>query len=179
MVSATGFKPNDLVYALNGLSIEVVDTDAEGRMVLADTLALASKAKPRLLLDFATLTGACVRALDTRRAGVFSGDRKLSARAVEVGEDCGERAWSFPIGEEAFEVLKSEHADIRQCAAHNNSDHIYAATFLSKFVEKGVDWVHMDLSCEENKGGLGLVPSTVTGFGVRWAVNFAEDYFKV
>ena len=182
LISHEAYRPNDVVVAANGMSIEVVDTDAEGRMILSDTLVLASEKEPDLIFDFATLTGSVVRALDTRRCGAYSNDLKFSDLAVKVGERCGERVWNFPIGEDYNDSLKSDVADIRQCASSNCSDHIYAATFLSKFVgkvkNKPITWLHVDLAADTNKGGLGLVPSETTGFGVRFGYQLANEYLK-
>lgn len=172
LISPHANRPNDLIYAANGMSIEMVDTDAEGRLVLADALYLASKEKPTVVIDYATLTGAIVRSLDTRRAGVFSNSDKLLLKGYEAGEQSGERTWGFPIGQDYMNKLKSEVADIKQCSTHPNADHIYAATFLSQFVEKDVPWIHMDLATDTNPGGLGLVKTETTGFGVRWTHAF-------
>lgn len=176
-ISPTGYKPNDVVTAMDGTSIEVVDTDAEGRMVLCDTLCYSKEVKPDLILDFATLTGAAVYSIGTRRAAVFSNVSKAGEMAVDVGNQTGERCWLFPIGEDYCENIKSDVADILQCSSVRGVDHINAATFLSHFVGN-TPWVHMDLSPEENKGGLGLVGTDVTGFGVRWGLKFIEKYFK-
>ena len=179
LISPTAYKPNEVVVASNGLAIEVVDTDAEGRMVLSDTLALASKQKPDLLIDYATLTGAVVRSIDTRRAGIFSNQEKLLMQAHEAGQRSGDRTWPFPIGKDYLRSLKSDIADIRQCAVTNNSDHIYAATFLSKFVAQNVPWVHVDIAgVSENKGGLGLCSTENTGFGVHWTYEFVKSQLK-
>lgn len=167
LISTTAYRPNEVVIASNGISIEVVDTDAEGRMALSDTLVLACESDPDLVIDYATLTGAVVRAIDTRRSGVFSNRDSLRELAVEAGEASGERVWGFPIGEDYWESIQSEIADVRQCATTNNSDHIYAATFLSSFVKPEIPWLHVDLSAESNKGGLGLSAKDVTGYGVR------------
>jgi leucyl aminopeptidase len=177
-ISPLGYKPNDVVTACNGVSIEVIDTDAEGRMVLSDTLAIASESKPDLIVDFATLTGAAVRALDTRMSAVFSNHKKLGMRAVEIGESCGERVWNFPIGDDYNDALKSDVADVRQCAASSNCDHIYAATFLSKFVDAQIPWLHVDLVCAENKGGLGLAKTNTTGWGVRFTLNLVQELIE-
>lgn len=176
-ISSLAYKPNDVVIALDGTSIEVVDTDAEGRMVLADTLAYARKEKPDLVLDFATLTGSATRAIGTRRCAIFSNDKKLMDLALKSGDASGERVWGFPIGEDYREALKSEVADIIQCLNTPNPDHISAATFLSHFVGDEVPWIHMDLAADTNKGGLGLVASDNTAFGVRWGVELVESYF--
>jgi leucyl aminopeptidase len=182
LISHEGYRPNDVVIASNGISIEVIDTDAEGRMVLSDTLVLASEKEPDLILDFATLTGSVVRALDTRRCGAYSNDLKFSELAVKVGERCGERVWNFPIGDDYEDALKSDTADVRQCSSATAADHIYAATFLSKFVGKAKDkpitWLHVDLAADTNKGGLGLVSSETTGFGVRLGFNLAREYLR-
>ncbi len=178
LISPTAYKPNDVVVACDGTSIEVVDTDAEGRMVLSDTLALVRRTKPTLCIDYATLTGAAIRSLDTRRSAVFSNDTKLALKAVEAGEASGERTWSFPIGGDYREVLKSKIADIVQCAPVNNADHIYAATFLSHFIGDETPWVHVDLVAAENKGGLGLASSDTTGFGVMWTNAFVNTVMK-
>ncbi len=173
-ISPTAFKVNDVVVACDGTSIEVVDTDAEGRMVLADTLALARRTKPKLCVDFATLTGSCLRALGRKRSGVFSNRAQLAKKAVEAGDVSGERLWAFPIGEDYKEDLKSSIADLLQCAHVANSDLIYASTFLSHFIGDETPWVHVDLSAQEHEGGLGLVPSKTTGFGLRWLHHFAN-----
>ncbi|NDG83824.1 MAG: leucyl aminopeptidase family protein [Proteobacteria bacterium] len=175
LISPDAYRPNDVVVASNGVSIEVENTDAEGRMVLSDTLVLASGTKPDLILDFATLTGSVVRSLDTRRAGAFSNDLELSGRAVKVGDRVGERVWNFPINEDYSEYVRSDYADVRQCSTKKAADHIYAATFLSRFVGKGTPWVHIDLACSENPGGLGLVPTESTGFGVRFGLEFIRE----
>jgi leucyl aminopeptidase len=173
-ISPQGFKANDLVMSASGLSIEVVDTDAEGRMVLADALYFASGDEPTAIFDFATLTGACVRSLDTRRSGVFSNKREWLQRCVDVGERVGERLCSFPIDFDDFDSLRSEVADLKQCADHNNCDHIFAAAFLSRFVKES-PWIHVDLSSGRNKGGLGLMPHATTGFGVRWTCQMIKE----
>jgi leucyl aminopeptidase len=175
-ISPTGYKPNDVVEAMNGMSIEVVDTDAEGRMVLADTLCYASELKPDLIIDYATLTGAAVRSIGTTRSAVFANNKKLVKTATDAGDTTGERVWSFPIGDEYREMIKSETADILQCTAKPGPDHILAATFLSEFVEESIPWLHVDLSSEENPGGLGIVDSDVSGFGVRLGYEVIEKF---
>jgi leucyl aminopeptidase len=178
LISPTAYKPNEVVVASNGKSIEVVDTDAEGRMVLADTLALADLDGPDLLIDFATLTGAVVRAIDVKRAGIFSNQQQLLEAGYRAGEESGERAWGFPIGGDYMKELESPVADLRQCASSNNADHIYAASFLSQFVGEKTPWIHMDLAPNEVKGGLGLIGTETTGFGVLWARQLVRQVLK-
>jgi leucyl aminopeptidase len=176
LIAFDAYRPNDVVVACNGVSIEVDNTDAEGRMCLSDTLAIASEEKPDFIIDYATLTGSVIRSLDTRRSGAYSNVLKVSQLAVEVGERAGERVWNFPIGGDYNEAIKSEYADVRQCATAAAADHIYAATFLSKFVGKDIPWLHIDLAAAGNKGGLGLVPTETTGFGVRFGLEMIREY---
>jgi leucyl aminopeptidase len=175
-ISPTGYKPNDVVEAMNGVSIEVVDTDAEGRMILSDTLCYGSELKPDVMIDYATLTGTAVRSVGTVRSAIFSNNKKLVKTANDAGEATGERVWSFPIGEDYRDMLKSDIADIKQCINEAGPDHILAATFLSEFVEENIPWLHVDLSSEENTGGLGMIDSNVTGFGVRLGLETIEKF---
>lgn len=174
-IGPRAYKPNDVVTAANGTTIEVVHTDAEGRMVLADTLALATAAHPRLLIDYATLTGACVSALGTAYSGAFSNRRALHAPVIQAGADSGERVWPFPTDNDYDKALDSHVADIRQCTLGGRADHILAARFLNRFIAEGVNWLHIDLSAVNHKGGLGHVPTEVTGFGVRFTLNLLLD----
>jgi leucyl aminopeptidase len=161
------YKSQDLVTALDGTTIQVIHTDAEGRMVLADTLALAAREQPACIVDYATLTGSCVNALTERYSGVFSNRTAANALLQEAGAASGERVWPFPMDDDYDELLKSDVADIKQCAVENAGDHILGARFLSRFVPKSIPWVHVDLSAGAHKGGLAHVPTEVTGFGVR------------
>ncbi len=170
-IGPESYKPNDVVTACDGTSIEVVHTDAEGRMVLADTLALVRKSKPDLAIDFATLTGSCVAALGTRYSGVFTNDEALHAPLIAAGKTSGERVWPFPQDADYDKALDSDVADIKQCCLENDADHILAARFLSRFIGKDVPWVHVDLSAGNTKGGLGAVPTESTGFGVRFTLE--------
>ncbi|TCS35925.1 M17 family metallopeptidase [Reinekea marinisedimentorum] len=166
-IGPQSYHANEWVRALNGTTIEIVDTDAEGRMILADTLTLASRERPQLVVDYATLTGACVGALSTRYSGVFTNNEDWIMPLISAGKASGERIWPFPLDVDYDENIKSSVADIQQCNPGKSSDHIDAARFLSRFVEQGVHWVHLDLSAAKHKGGLAHVPTDVTGFGVR------------
>ena len=165
------YRPQEVVRAANGVTIQVIHTDAEGRMVLADTLALAGRTRPRLMIDFATLTGACVYALTERMSGVFSNRPELAAALVEAGRASGERVWSFPFEADYDAELESKVADIVQCAIDGKGDHILATRFLSRFVPSGTPWVHIDLSSATRSGGLAHIATDVTGFGVRLALE--------
>jgi len=169
-ISPKAYKQNDIVKALNGTHIEIIHTDAEGRMVLADTLTLASRAKPDLMIDFATLTGSMAAALGARYSGVFASSDELAQRAVNTGKQTGERLCAFPQDEDYETELDSKVADIKQCTLTGDADHILATRFLKRFVEHDTPWLHVDLSSSRCEGGLGIVASEVNGFGVAWGV---------
>ena len=173
-IGPKAYKQNDVVKALNGTTIEIVHTDAEGRMVLADTLTLAAKAKPSLIIDFATLTGSMAVALGERYSGVLGNREALLAQAVVAGKASGERVCAFPLDEDYEQALESNIADIKQCTLDGEADHILAARFLQRFVG-GVPWLHVDLSASSCKGGLGAVASDVTGFGVGWGLEMLRN----
>lgn len=170
-IGPRAYKPQDVVTAMNGTSIQVIHTDAEGRMVLADALALASERRPALILDFATLTGACVNALTERYSGVFTNRPALRGDLERAGVESGERVWCFPMDEDFDSDLDSPVADIMQCSVEGKGDHILAARFLNRFVPSGIAWAHIDLAASQRTGGLGHITTDITGFGVRYAVN--------
>jgi leucyl aminopeptidase len=174
-IGPRAYRPQEVVRAMNGVTIQVVHSDAEGRMVLADALALASRAKPHLLLDFATLTGACVNALTERYSGAFTVHGGLASAVQQAGRTSGERIWCFPMDEDFDAELESPVADVMQCTPDSKGDHILAARFLSRFVPSSIPWVHVDLSSSERKGGLAHVPTEFTGFGVRFASRLLGD----
>ncbi len=174
-IGPNAYTQQDVVVALNGTSIQVVHTDAEGRMVLADTLALAARTKPAAIVDFATLTGACVSALTERLSGFFTNRRELRDIVESAGDLSGERMHGFPMPDDFDEELESSLADIAQCLIGGKGDHIYAARFLHHFVPATTPWVHCDLSAAERAGGLAHVPHTITGFGVRFAHTLLES----
>lgn len=174
-LSPEAYKQNDIVTALDGTSIEIVHTDAEGRMVLADTLTLAARGKPDLIVDFATLTGSMAYALGSRYSGVFATTPELARLAVSAGEASGERVCIFPLDADYEAGLESKVADIKQCTLDGEADHILAARFLKRFTAER-PWLHMDLSASSCSGGLGAVGTDLTGFGVAWGVEFVEQW---
>lgn len=174
-ISPKAYKQNDIIKALNGTHIEIMHTDAEGRMVLADTLTLASRAKPNLIIDFATLTGSMAMALGARYSGVFGTSDELVQRAVSVGKQVGERMCAFPQDEDYEPALDSKVADIKQCTLDGEADHILATRFLKRFVEHETPWVHVDLSASRCEGGLGVVAHDVNGFGVAWGLGMLQE----
>jgi leucyl aminopeptidase len=174
-IGPKAYRQNEVVKAANGTAIEVVHTDAEGRMVLADTLTFASRAKPGLILDFATLTGACVGALSTRLSGAVTNRLELIPTIIAAGYESGERVWPFPLEKDFDKALKSDIADVKQCTLDSEADQILAAAFLRKFIDGDAPWVHVDLSAGNHKGGLAHIPTDITGFGVRFALSFLLD----
>ena len=172
-ISPQAYRQNEVVTALNGTTIEVVHTDAEGRMVLADTLTLAAKAKPDLIADFATLTGSMHYALGSRMSGVFASSSALAHQASRAAAASGERIVVFPYPEDYDSSLDSTVADVKQCSMEGEADHILATRFLSRFVGD-TPWLHMDLSGHSCKGGLGAVMSDANGFGVAWGIALLD-----
>jgi leucyl aminopeptidase len=176
-ISPAAYAQGDIVTALDGTTIEVVHTDAEGRMVLADTLALAARHKPQLMIDFATLTGSMQAALGQRYAGLFASTDELAAQAVAAGRASGERVCVFPQDADYEAALDSKVADLKQCTLEGDADHILATRFLGRFAGK-TPWLHVDLSASSCSGGLGAVASDVTGFGVAWGVALLDSWIS-
>ncbi len=172
-LSPEAYTQNEIVTALNGTTIEIMHTDAEGRMVLADTLTLAAREKPAAIIDFATLTGSMAVALGERMSGVIANREALAAQAVAAGQASGERVVAFPMPEDYDEALESQVADIKQCTLEGDADHILAARFLNRFVEDR-PWLHVDLSASRCKGGLGAAGSDINGFGVALGLELLE-----
>mmetsp|Transcript_18154 Transcript_18154/g.23888 ORF Transcript_18154/g.23888 Transcript_18154/m.23888 type:complete len:606 (-) Transcript_18154:281-2098(-) len=186
-VGSSAYKPDDVVSAIDGTTIEIVHTDAEGRMVLADTLALASRKASNFIkdvessdhnctiLNYATLTGSCKSALSSRYSGVFTSTPELGSKLIKIGEESGERVWPFPMDDDFNEDLESDVADTLQCLVGSEADHIYAAKFLARFIKEGSDFVHYDLSSMMHSGSLAHIKSGITGFGVRNSVWFLSS----
>jgi leucyl aminopeptidase len=170
-IGPNAYRPQEVVRAANGVTIQVIHTDAEGRMVLADTLALAAKTQPRFMMDFATLTGAAVYSLTERMSGILTNRPKLAAKLVEAGRTSGERVWNFPFDADYDTDLESKVADVLQCSVDGKGDHILATRFLSRFVPEDIAWAHVDLAAASRTGGLAHINTDITGFGVRYALE--------
>lgn len=172
-------KCNDVITALNGTTIELINTDAEGRMVLADTLALVCRGKPRAIIDYATLTGTVGAALGQRMAGAITNRRHWVEPVIQAGERCGERVWPFPYEDDYDEDLESKVADTLQCRTTGAGDHIYAARLLGRFVDSEIGWVHVDMaSSGTHTGGLAHIATDVQGYGVRFGVEWLNTLAK-
>ena len=173
-LSPQAYTQNEVVTALNGTSIEIVHTDAEGRMVLADALTLAAREKPTAIIDFATLTGSMAVAVGERMSGIIGNRDDLVARAVAAGNIVGERVVAFPMPDDYDESLDSTVADVKQCTLEGEADHILAARFLQRFVAE-TPWLHVDLSACRCKGGLGAAGTDINGFGVALGLQLLES----
>ena len=176
MPSGSAQRPGDIVRTCNGKTIEVADTDAEGRLILADALAYAQRFKPRAIIDLATLTGAIYTVLGETAAGLFSNDADLTARLKNAAERTSERVWELPLFPEFFEYMKSEVADIRNIASKpSGGGASKGAAFLATFAE-GCKWAHLDIAAmahpREDKP---LVPKGGSGYGVRLLLQFCRD----
>jgi leucyl aminopeptidase len=167
-------KPGDVIRYLNGKTIEVLNTDAEGRLILADALALAAEQKPDYMINLATLTGACMVALGTQVAGVFSNHPPLVEALLRSGSETGEKLWQLPLVKEYKESIKSSVADMKNIGgAHGGA--IIAALILQEFVGE-VPWAHLDIAgpaFAENDNLFGQKGGT--GFGVRTLINFLSS----
>ncbi|MEK6725172.1 MAG: leucyl aminopeptidase [Deltaproteobacteria bacterium] len=170
MPSGTACKPGDVLKASNGKTIEIISTDAEGRLILADALVYAKRYEPKAVIDMATLTGACVVALGRHASGMLGTDEKLMTMIKEAGERSYERVWQLPLWEEYEELLKSDIADVKNSGAREAGT-IAGGIFLKKFVD--YPWVHIDIAGTgwDSKEGP-YRPKGATGVGVRMLTEF-------
>jgi leucyl aminopeptidase len=172
MLSANAYRPSDIVRCYNGKTVEITNTDAEGRMILADALAWAAEERPEAMLEFSTLTGACVVALGHQAAGLFTPDDELAGELLAAAADDGERLWRLPIYPEYLEEMKGIHADLRNSAGRWGGAGL-AAAFLSQFVGDVRRWAHLDIAGVVNvKPNHGHVCAGATGFGVSSTVSW-------
>jgi leucyl aminopeptidase len=174
MPGGRAMKPGDIVKTLSGKTVEVQNTDAEGRLILADALAYAQRYNPAALVDIATLTGACVVALGQFAIGLFGTDEKLKAQVKKSGDKAGERVWEMPLWDEYFEQLRSDVADMRNIGGRGGGM-ITAALFLSKFAGAG-PWAHIDIaSTDWSERERAYIPKGPTGIGTRLLIQYLID----
>ena len=177
MPSGSAIKPGDIIKLYSGKTAEVVNTDAEGRLILADALSYAEKYKPCVVIDLATLTGSCVIALGTVATGMLGNNEELKKRVKIAGEKSWERVWELPLWEEYQEQIKSDIADIKNIGG-SYAGAITAACFLSKFTEK-YPWVHLDIAgtswCDKNSA---YTQKGATGVGVRLLVQLIQHWTR-
>lgn len=169
MPSARAQRPGDVVKSMKGDTIEVINTDAEGRLVLADVLWYAQERfKPSAMIDLATLTGAIIIALGHENAGVFANDDEFASRFLKAARDEDEGAWQMPMGAAYDKKLKSRVADIRNVGGGRDGGSITAAQFLKRFVKDDVPWIHLDIAgTASTKTSTTFAPAGATGWGVR------------
>ena len=178
MPGSNAQRPGDIVKSMSGQTIEIINTDAEGRLVLADVLHyVQDKYKPAFMIDLATLTGAIMVALGTDHAGLFSNNDELASRLVEAGRESGEKVWRLPLGTAYDKLIDSKFADMKNTGGRHGGS-ITAAQFLQRFVNK-VPWAHLDIAGT----GMGapftdINQSWGAGFGVRLLDRLVQDFYE-
>ncbi len=182
MPSGSSYRPGDIIRMYNGKTVEVLNTDAEGRLILADALAYGvAKYSPKCILDFATLTGACIIALGTNIAGIIGNDNKLINKLVSISNITGEKIWQLPLSEEFSDLIKSNVATIKNIGGRTGGT-ITAAAFLSYFVSD-VPWAHFDIAgtawTQDGTADKSYNPKGSTGFGIRTIIKFLEEYQNI
>ena len=173
-------RPGDVVTSMSGQTIEVINTDAEGRLVLCDAMTWAQKTfKPKTMIDLATLTGAMIVSLGHEYGGMFSNDDSLAAELDAAGKASGDKLWRMPMGEAYDRLIDSPIADIKNVGPREAGS-ITAAQFLARFVDEGVRWAHLDIAgmAWSDKPG-STFDKGATGFGVRILDQFVEDRAEV
>ncbi len=180
MPSGTAQRPGDVVVSMSGKTIEIDNTDAEGRLVLADILCYVQNYyKPGVILNFATLTGAIVVALgEGVYAGLFSNDDELAAKLCNAGIASGEKVWRMPMCEKYDKQINSDIADVKNTGNGRGAGSITAAQFLQRFVDQKTPWAHLDIAgMAWEKSGLDVYPKGATGFGVRLINAFIDENY--
>lgn len=176
MPGGDAYRPDDVLIAMNGKTVEIKNTDAEGRLILADALCYASRYEPKEVIDMATLTGACMAALGLERSGLFTPVDTMSEKLLGASETIGEQLWRLPLGEEYSEALKSEIADIKNIGGVGGSRYGTASTagaFLQFFTD--YDWAHIDLaSAVHSSKGKPWVRAGANGFGVQTIIEYLK-----
>jgi leucyl aminopeptidase len=179
MPSATAQRPGDIVTSMSGQTIEVLNTDAEGRLVLADALWYCQdRYKPRLMIDLATLTGAVIVALGHHRAGLFSNNDEIAERLIEAGKEVGEEVWRLPLAESYDREIDSDAADVKNIGSGRAGGSILGAQFLQRFVND-VPWAHLDIAgMAWSTKDSATVPKGATAFGVQLLDRFVAKYYE-
>lgn len=176
MISGSAYRPNDIVKTMSGKTVEIISTDAEGRMVLADALTYAQKHyKPRAMIDLATLTGGVVVALGDVRAGMFSNDDRLATRLFDAGERVHERLWRMPLDDDYLELIRGDDSDLKNSGGRS-AHPVIGGMFLKQFVSDKVPWTHLDIAgTATTDKDLPYCPKGATGFGVRLLIDFLDN----
>ena len=176
MISSRAYRPNDIIKMLNGKTVEIISTDAEGRMVLADALTYAEKKyKPKSMIDLATLTGGVVVALGSNRAGLMTPNDKLAAALEQAGDATHERLWRLPLDDEYLDLIKGDDSDLKNSGGRG-AHAIIGGMFLKQFVTGKTPWAHLDIAgVGDIEKDTPLCPRGATGFGIRLLVNYIES----
>jgi leucyl aminopeptidase len=176
LLDGKAFKPGDILKTLSGKTIEILNTDAEGRLILADTLAYAARYKPAAAIDLATLTGACVVALGHHASGMLGNDEELAEKVRQAGEQSGERVWPLPLWDEYRQQIKSDVADMKNTGGGRDAGISTAAALLAEFAE-GYPWVHLDIAGTAwSKKSRPYIPKGGVGVGVRLLTQLARNW---
>ncbi|MCB0705969.1 MAG: leucyl aminopeptidase family protein [Saprospiraceae bacterium] len=175
-VDALSVKPSDIISSYSGKSIEIIDTDAEGRLILADGLSyMVQNYQPEILIDLATLTGSVIRSLGYVAGGLFSNNEELSKDLISAGQRSGERLWPFPIWEEYGEMIRSDMADVKNFSGKPMAGAITAAKFLEHFIHDHTCWAHLDIAGVAMSDTEFSMQKSATAFGVRLLIDFLEN----
>jgi leucyl aminopeptidase len=179
MPSGTAQRPGDIVSSMSGQTIEVLNTDAEGRLVLADALWYCQdRYKPRLMIDLATLTGAVIVALGHHRAGLFSNNDELADRLIDAGKAVDEQVWRLPLADSYDREIDSDAADVKNIGGGRAGGSIIGAQFLQRFVND-VPWAHLDIAGTAwSSKDAPIVPKGATAFGVRLLDRLVSQYYE-
>lgn len=178
MPDGAAYRPGDIVRCSNGKTVEIVNTDAEGRMILADALVWAARERPDSLLEFSTLTGACVVALGPQGGGLFTPSEELSRELLTAAEAADERLWRLPLWPEFLEEMKGAHSDLKNSGGRWGGA-CTAAAFLSQFVDGVERWAHLDIAGPAYVGGDHRAKRGATGYGVALTVEFLRSLASV
>ena len=180
MPSGTAYKPGDIIKSYKGVNVEVLNTDAEGRLVLADIITYGcEKYKPKIVIDFATLTGAIMVALGQHYAGLFCNDDKLADTLYQSGLDTNEKVWRMPLHDDFDNELNSPFVDLKNIGAGRYGGSVTAAQFLQRFVPEETKWAHLDIAGTTWKNAGDIMNNKgSTGFGLTLIVDFISKYFK-
>ena len=180
MVDGNAQRPGDVVKSYSGQSIEVLNTDAEGRLVLADVIAYAEdRFKPSFIINLATLTGAIVVSLGNEYAGLFSNNDKLAEQIQKTGIVENEKNWRFPLHENYDRLMDSKIADLQNINYSGGAGSITAAQFLQRFIRKGTPWAHLDIAgMAWAKKDTEITPEGATGYGVKLLNRLVQEHYE-
>jgi len=180
MPGGNALRPGDILKSYSGKTVEVLNTDAEGRLVLADALTYTEKKfKPKFIIDLATLTGAIIVALGSEYAGLFSNDDKLSKQLIDAGENVKEKVWRMPLNKNFDKLIDSKNADMQNINYVGGAGSTTAAQFLQRFILNKTPWAHLDIAgMAFSKYGGALNSGGATGYGVRLLNKLIEEYYE-